>query len=149
MPIPEVNIFRTELNKALDDTMQTVMSDAVKTELSIFAEDLVYNAYEPRFYSRRRDYGGIMDEATMQDDYDSNTKTLTVSAKADWQQLWGGMKPKSDLADAIESGEKRFYQHRAGPRPFHKPAEDYIAKSGFADRYLESEIDARLTGLSL
>lgn len=140
----DLEMFLLTLDEAIDTVMQTEMADLIRAKMSEYAEELVYNAYEPRFYSRRRLDHGIMDTRTMDAKYDGRSmerKVLEVSANAEWQQLWGGQRPDYKLADAIERGLKRFNMKRAGPRPFAKPTERELKSSGLFDAYLEACVE--------
>ena len=140
----DLEMFLLALDKAVDTVMQTEMADLIRAKMSEYADELVYNAYEPRFYSRRRLSGGIMDPHTMDAKYDGKSrdiKVLEVSANADWQQLWGGEKPNYKLADAIERGISRFNMKKAWKRRFAKPTERFLQTSGLFDSYLEACVE--------
>lgn len=149
----EARAYYAALDKALDRAMTGPIAELVKAEMNNSAKENVYAAYEPRFYSRRGEhYGGISDPRTMDVCYDGrmpDVKVLEVSANADWQQLRGGRKPNSMLADAIENGESRFNMARAGERHFTEPAERHLIDSGLLDAMLEACLEEELGNLIL
>lgn len=149
----EATAYYAALDKALDKAMTGTIAELVKKEMSDSAKENVYAAYEPRFYSRRGEhYNGISDPRTMDVCYDGrqqDVKILEVYDNADWQQLWGGRKPNSMLADAIESGDSRFNMGRAGERHFAEPAERHLIDSGLLDAMLEACLEEELGNLNL
>lgn len=143
--------FVDDLDNAIDDVMQTDVAEIVKAEISESAKENVYAAYEPKFYSRRMEYGGVMDPRTMEQSYDwrqPDVKTLEVYSTAPWQHLWGGAYPRDDLSDAIEAGTAKYNMAKAGPRPFYGPAERHLMETGLIDAVLENGVRIEMDGKS-
>ena len=141
--------FMDDLSSSLDDVMQTGVADAIKNEISETAEKNVYEAYEPRFYSRRMENGGVMDTRTMEQAYDGrmkDTKTIEVYSGAEWQQLWGGDIPEDDLTDAIENGTWKYNMGRAGERLFYKPAEKNLIRTRLLDAIIQNSVQTDVGG---
>lgn len=118
--------YSVDLERSLGDILQNEFLDYVKGEIQLAEEARVYS-YEPKFYSRRKEDGGIKDKENMKKDYDYNggVHTLTVTVDAEWQQLWGGTAPSESLADVIQHRQ----MYNAPRRPFQSEAEHYINKS--------------------
>ena len=138
----DLKILFANLDDAIDSVMQMEMTDEVKQTIREHAYDDVYS-YEPRFYSRRKESDGIADKDNMDDQYERQTKTLTVTETAEFQQLWGGERPTyTTLADVIEKGSKKFYMGRAGKRPFVRNAQKEL-NHGVADKVLQVGLKRR------
>lgn len=136
----DIAAFMARLNTAIDSTMQGPVADGAKKQLRASVYSEVYGAYSPEFYSRRMDGGGLSDMSQMRVDY--GDKTLQIQDIATWQHLYGGEYPAGRLAEAIASGDSIYHFHRAGPRPFHKEAEQEFAASGEFERLLADGLRA-------
>lgn len=135
-----------KLDRAIENALKNEVAEVVKGALAQAAIEEVYDAYEPEFLSRRDPIhgggntpasnagGGITDTTQMHVEAVGNT--LTVSDDAPWQQLWGGARPDSRLAEAIATGDPRFHMKKAGPRPFHEKAKRKVIDSGDAEKAL-------------
>lgn len=129
--------FEKHLDWAIDDAMQNEIAEKAIEQLQETGEKNVYQAYKPKFNSRRgKDNGGLISTETMFPDYDPFTKTLTVSLNAEFQwlnqyfpvpRMKGGADTSVSLADAIQS--QKIYG--APPRPFVQEAEDKYAAKKF------------------
>ena len=113
----------TNLDSYIENALNHEVAEVVRRILTETARELVYDAYTPRFVSRRGDPGGDYDGNTHGGITDPNSvkieargNTLTATDNAGWQQLWGGNIPSERLVDAIASGDRRFNMHRAGTR---------------------------------
>lgn len=126
---PTFEHFEQALDKAIDNAMQTYVSDRVKKEIQQEEDARVYS-YEPQYWHRRYTAGGLADTSLMKDDYNSSNKELTITIDAPWQQLKPGGKPSVSLAEAVESG---LNMYGAGARPFVHEAEEAYAKGSFED----------------
>lgn len=147
----DLQAFCDAVNNAVDETMLVDVANLAKSEISMEGFERVYDAYNPKFYSRRGDrLGGILDTQEMVTKYDGigkPVKTLEIQSGAPFQQLWGGRYPDGeDLTDAVESGNGRFNMELAGPRPFYSFAEDRLEKSGLLDKTLETGVENAVGG---
>lgn len=144
----DLQAFCDAVNAAVDTTMLTDISNLAKSEISNTGRENVYEAYTPRFNSRRGINGsGILDITTMKDSYDYATKTLEIQSFAPFQHLWGGRYPHGhDLTDVVEEGNKNFNMGIAGPRPFYQSAEYSLEKTGSFDKTLESGVNSKIAG---
>ena len=138
--LADLAAFVSKLEGAIDETMQTTVTEGAKKALEEAAYTEVYDAYSPEFLSRRGSAGGIADQGNMEANYGG--MTLTVRDEAPWQQLWGGSVPGGRLAEAIASGDPRYNMGQAGPRPFHQEAERQFAGSGEFERLLAQGLRA-------
>lgn len=137
----------SRLKSAVHDALENEVADVVKNYLVESAYENVYEAYTPEFYSRRygtknkpdQKNGGIMDKESVK--IDVHDTTLTAKDEADWQQLWGGTRPSGMLADAIATGDSRFYMGNAGPRPFHEEAARMAVESGEVEDALRNGLE--------
>ena len=135
-----------KLDRAIENALKNEVAEVVKGALAQAAIEEVYDTYDPEFLSRRDPIhgggntrasnagGGITDTTQMHVEAVGNT--LTVSDDAPWQQLWGGARPDSRLAEAIATGDPRFHMEKAGPRPFHEKAKRMVIDSGDAEKAL-------------
>lgn len=124
---PSFEHFEIALDKAVDDAMQTYISDRVKREIQQQEDARVYS-YEPKMWSRRYTAGGLADTSLMKDDYNSSNKELRITIDAPWQQLKPGKTPTISLADAVEAG---INMYGAGKRPFTHETEEAYARGDF------------------
>lgn len=138
--LADLAAFVSKLEGAIDETMQTTVAEGAKKALEEAAYTEVYDAYSPKFLSRRGSAGGIPDQGNMEADYGG--MTLTIRDEAPWQQLWGGSVPGGRLAEAIATGDPRYNMGKAGPRPFHQEAERQFAGSGEFERLLAQGLRA-------
>lgn len=136
----DIAMFKARLDSAIDSTMQGPILDGAKKFLRAAVYSEVYASYFPEFYSRRMDGGGLASMNLMEHTY--SDKTLQIKDMAGWQQLYGGPAPGGRLAEAIASGDQRYYFNRAGARPFHEEAESQFASSGEFERLLASGLRA-------
>ena len=148
---PDLQAFCDAVNEATDAAMIVDVSNLAKSEISLEGFEDVYEAYDPKFYSRRGDkLGGILDEQEMEIKYDGigkPIKTLEIHSGAPFQHLWGGEYPQNDdLTDAVESGNPKYNMQHAGTRPFYAPAEIRLEKSGIFDATLEKSVQGAMAG---
>lgn len=125
----DLNSFMTRLEAAIDDAMENEVADAAKSELADTAYERVYEAYEPQFYDRWWENGGLLDtsDKVMKTAYDPVNKLLEVTDDPEWHNRDEGAVVGIPLAEAVEKG---INMHGAGPRPFHAPAEKSLKDSG-------------------
>lgn len=138
----DLKVLFSNLDDAIESVMGMEMTDEIQKRIREHAYDDVYS-YEPRFYSRRKERDGIADKDNMEGQYERQTKTLTVTETARFQQLWGGERPTyTTLADVIESGDAKFNMKRAGKRPFVKNTQKDMDKST-ADKIMDAGLKRR------
>lgn len=123
-----------KIDDAIEDALKQEVADVVKKAIVDSARKNVYDAYTPIFYSRRNGAGGILDPNSVK--IEAHGSELVAWDAAEWQQLWGGRIPEISLAEALASGSERFNFQRAGPRPFHEQAKEYLIQSGELERAL-------------
>lgn len=130
LQIKDLRSYLERLEAAIHNTMQAEVAEAAKQTLAETAKELVYDAYEPKFYDRWGEDGGVLDtsDRVMKAKYDPSKKMLEVVDDPEWHNILGGSPPKDTrLVEGVESGE---YMYGAGPRPFHAAAEKRFADSG-------------------
>lgn len=140
--------FEMYLDWAIGDAMQNEIAEKAIEQLQETGEKNVYQAYKPKFNSRRgKGGGGLISIDTMFPDYDPFTKTLTVSLNAEFQwlsqyfpvpKMKGGADTSVSLADAIQT--QKIYG--APPRPFVQEAEEEYSSKRF-DIDLEASLTQR------
>lgn len=117
----DIAAFSAKLDAAIDSAMQGPVLDGAKEAIQKAAFAYVYNAYQPKFYSRRMSGGGLASEDNLFGAY--GDKELTIYNETPWQHLYGGAYPGEDLAEAIASGSARYHFQNAGARSFMPEAE--------------------------
>lgn len=126
LQIKDLRSYLERLEAAIHNTMQVEVAEAAKQTLAETAKELVYDAYEPKYYDRWGEDGGVLDtsDRVMKAKYDPSKKMLEVVDDPEWHdQTSVGIR----LVDGIETGR---YMYGAGPRPFHADAEKRFADSG-------------------
>lgn len=131
----EVALWKIRMNEAIASAMQNEVADAFKKAIVRSAQERVYDAYEPEFYSRGINDNSIIDEDALL--VNATDAEITIEQQTPFQQLWGGERPASRLVDAIESGDPRFNMGKAGARKFMEPAKEDFIKSGEAEAALK------------
>lgn len=121
------------LDAAISDALGNEVADEARTAVKEAAESVVYS-YEPQFYSRRKENGGLTDDANIKTTVSGNV--LTVEDVAGLQNLWGGTHTEP-LTPIITAGLPNY--NMPYPRPFMDEAAALL-KNGRAE-------DALLRGL--
>ena len=119
------------IDAAIENALQNEVTEAVKEAIVAEAQAAVYDAYTPKFYSRRNGEGGILDKNSII--IEVHGTELTAKDNPTWQHLWGGTFPDKPLADALADGDARFNFARAGQRPFHEAAKRRVISDGTAE----------------
>ena len=120
----------TNLDAAIEDALRNEVAQVVKDALVESARVNVYEAYTPKFESRRNGHGGIRDPNSIVVEV-RGTELIAIDTipgvddDMGWQQLKGGSVPSGRLADAIAHG-----MYGAPPRPFHEKAKEELLHSG-------------------
>lgn len=134
----DIALIEAKIDAAVNLALRDDVGELAKVFLSQSVKENVYDKYNPRVYWRRKSEGGLMDIDTMESRYDPATKTLEVES----------MNVDDDtgrrVAPVVESGVGYNYIRRGAkyllPRPFHKPAEDNLIKSGVVDNALSMRL---------
>ena len=156
MPIPlcqDLQAFMDIVDQSLEYVMEHEIADITKSAIIVMVETEVYRKYNPKVYVRERDHGGLQDRNNMEVHYEKATKTLTVQdVRDDWDTKdWRWRKtgdPENTVADIVENGGPWSWRVHIGPRPFHKPAEDFLMQGGYVEQKLTMEMAANLAGWS-
>lgn len=126
----EIEQYETDIDLAIDTAMEGIVTENAKVAIQDSVASHVYS-YNPIFLSRWNTSGGLRDTSTMRDDYDSGSKTLTITMETEWQnrgfRYIDGRGTYDDLADAVENNQI----YNAPPRKFMKPAEDEYSHGQF------------------
>lgn len=150
---PDLQAFMDILDMAVDYAMEHEITEMVKSAISVMVETEVYRQYTPKVYVRQGPYGGLQDRNEMEAEYEKQTKTLKVKDVRDdpYTKDWRWRKtgdPNNTVADIVENGGPWSWKVHIGPRPFHKPAEDFLIKGGYVDSRLTQELESNLSGWS-
>lgn len=150
----DLKTFMEVVNASVDYVMEHEITEMVKSAISAMVETQVYRAYQPKAYARMGEFGGLQDRNNMEAHYEKQTRTLTVQNVRDdpdtKEKRWRkGGDPDGTVADVVEDGGPYTWRVRIGPRPFHKPAEDFLINGGYVDRKLTEEMESNLAGFSL
>ena len=146
----EANAFMDMVDKLIDYTMVTDMTDAAVKEIQSKVQTEVYDKYTPRVYQRKKEKYGLLDPGaapagSMEIHYESQTQTLTVEdVREDWEPTRERHRGRN-VAEVVESGSGYDWKD-IPPRPFHKKAEEALINSGEADRVLQKAMDDNLAG---
>lgn len=117
------------LDAAITNALRTEVSDEARQSMKEAAEEAVYS-YQPKFLSRRKSDGGLIDDRNIICSVDGDT--LTVDNVTGLQNLYGGGDTNL-LTPIIENGEKSY--HMPYPRAFIERTSEKLM-SGSADRAL-------------
>jgi hypothetical protein len=75
-----INAIRVKLLHDIKNSMETWVYKGVKSQMAKSAEDVVYDAYSPRVYDRRKyGTGGLINDASFKDEYEFNSNSVTMS----------------------------------------------------------------------
>lgn len=103
--------IRPMLNAAITSALMNEVKDAAIDAIEDSAQTRVYEAYSPKFYSRR-----FSAERDFSYSWDVGGNRLTITYMAMPQNLFGGAFYADDLGDIIASGNKTY--HMPFPRPW-------------------------------
>ena len=135
--------FVDAVDEILEMTMyQEVCPEAVE-ELQRQISEKVYDAYTPENYQRKFFNHGLIDPREIEAKYESKTNTLTVqSVRDDWEPTMRRHEGRN-VAEVVESGQGYDWK-TIRPRPFHKPAEDELIRSGRVDKIISDAMETYL-----
>lgn len=126
----DLAMFTAKLNTAVQSAMEGPVADTAKAFLADAVETEVYDVYDPVYYERKKNEGGLSDIDNMEATYDAANMTLEV------EDVRRDEETGRLVAPVVESG--RGYRYFSpGARPFHKVAEENMAKTGELERALE------------
>ena len=110
-----------KIDAAISNALSVEVAEAVREAVHDAAMTEVYEAYEPRFMSRRMESGGLIDpENTV---ISVAGTTLTAENVTGLQNLWGG-NDDSPLAPIVQDGVEAY--HMPFPRPFMDAAKEQL-----------------------
>lgn len=137
----------SNLNPAIENALEHEVADEARLAIKDAAEERVYEAYKPRFYSRRKEDGGLIGPNNILCQVSGDT--LTISNVTGLQNLWGG-DDASLLTPIVEDGVPAYNMQKAGPRPFMDYAKELLL-GGRADAALRRGLERQgidTTGLT-
>jgi hypothetical protein len=112
------------LNKSINESLTTTVADTVRKKMQAQIDQTVYDAYDPSFYIRRYDSGGLRDAENIVAELitDGELRVINVARLNSGSPLPNGV----ELAEVIEyglaavTGTKNDYPPYGQPRPFIK-----------------------------
>lgn len=137
----------SNLNPAIENALEHEVADEARLAIRDAAEERVYEAYKPRFYSRRKEDGGLIDPDNIICHVSGDT--LTIDNVTGLQNLWNG-EDTSLLTPIVEEGVPAYNMQKAGPRPFMDYAKELLL-DGRADAALRRGLERQgidTTGLT-
>lgn len=139
--VEDLQKFLEAVDTFTEMVMVQEMAPAVIKVLQTKIRGEVYGVDWPgRRYNRKGLDHGLMDPREIDWGYESATNTLTVkSVRDDWEPTSRKHEGRN-VAEVVESGNG-YDWHSVRPRPFHKPAEDAMIKTGEADRILTQNLE--------
>ena len=146
----EINALMSDLDDVIDEAMELRVRDAAAGYIQAAVVTEVYMQYEPKGYERKMAYHGLADirEApvgSIESHYERQTKTLTVqNVREDWEPTMRKHEGRN-VAEVVESGQG-YDWHSVKPRPFHKVAEQNLAKSGDVEFHIEDIYNTHMGG---
>lgn len=106
-----------------------ILQEKINSE--VYAVDWPGRKYKRKYYNH-----GLIDPREIEWQYESQTNTLIVrSIRDDWEPTMRAHEGRN-VAEVVETGNG-YDWFAVRPRPFHKPAEEFLITSG--------EVDALLT----
>lgn len=118
--------IRQRLDAAITVGLELDVANGLSQKIYEKAVENVYS-YNPSFFSRREDFGGIGAATNLDASVSGNV--LTIRNTTGLQNLYGG-DDDSPLAPIIEEGVEAY--HMPYPRPFMEEARDEYITSGEA-----------------
>lgn len=139
----ELQNFVDAVDEILEMTMVQDVTPEVIYELQYMIDRKVYAEYPEPQYQRKFYEHGLVDPREIDADYESKTNTLIVkSVRDDWEPTMRRHEGRN-VAEVVESGQG--YDWRTiKPRPFHKPTEDELIRSGKVDKILTDAMETYL-----
>ena len=139
----DVHAFSEAVDAILEMTMVQDVGPAAVDEVQRQIDFKVYAEYEPKVYKRKFYDHGLIDPREIEAKYESKTNTLTVEAvRDDWEPTRRSHEGRK-VAPVVESGNGYDYKS-IKPRPFHKPAEDELIRSGKVDKIITDKMEEYL-----
>lgn len=140
----ELQGFLDVVNAAAEIAMtQKVAPYAIKILQEKINSEVYAVDWPARKYKRKYFMHGLIDPREIEWNWESPTMTLTVkSVRDDWEPTMPSHENRP-VAPVVESGNG-YDWHPVRPRPFHKPAEDELAKSREVDAILTTTMQTYL-----
>ena len=135
--------LRNEIMKRVNTSLKEDVGEKVKEIMLEHIETDVYNAYEPKTYSRRSDDGGLSDpdNIVVQREYDGivSIENVTVGREFYFQDREAIRSDNADspLTPIIETGKGYDYWNKSFPRPFVKNTVDEIVQDKIIENTLK------------
>lgn len=135
--------LRNEIMKRVNASLKEDVGEKVKEIMLEHIETDVYNAYEPKTYSRRGDDGGLSDpdNIVVQREYDGavSIENVTVGREFYFQDREAIRSDNADspLAPIIETGKGYDYWNKSFPRPFVKNTVEEIVQDKIIENTLK------------
>jgi hypothetical protein len=139
-----LNDLYSHIEKQIHSSLLNEVQEGVKDVMEVEIMDAVYSKYEPTYYKRRFDDGGLLDRGNMQGFVDVKTNILEVHNLTPFNDSYNTVNHGLGLVNLIEGGHGAggyYYDyHREDaeymePRPFMAQTKKSIAmlKSHKAD----------------
>lgn len=110
------------IEEAINIAMESNVSQEVAKLLKDNTKKVVYDAYEPSYYVRRGENGGLLDENNIQKTIDKTSHTLTMENIAKPKKLNAFDNPSTSLAYLIEYGRvPNIFNDQIYPWMFPRP----------------------------
>lgn len=139
----DVQAFSEAVDMILEMTMVRDVGPAAVAELQRQIDFKVYREYTPKVYNRKFYNHGLVDPREIEVKYESQTNTMTVEAvRDDWEPTSRKHEGRK-VAPVVESGNGYDYKD-IKPRPFHKPTEDELIRSGKVDKIITDKMEEYL-----
>ena len=139
----DVQAFSEAVDMILEMTMVRDVGPAAVAELQRQIDFKVYAQYTPKVYNRKFYNHGLVDPREIEVKYESQTNTMTVEAvRDDWEPTSRKHEGRK-VAPVVESGNGYDYKD-IKPRPFHKPTEDELIRSGKVDKIITDKMEEYL-----
>lgn len=111
------------IETAIQDTMENEVADMVKEKMNLSVHKTVYGTYQPKFYHRRKDNGGLSDKDNISITPINNGIEITNDTPLDN----GRHSPRLDAIVEYGQGRQPF------PRPFYEETYDTLAAGAFEE----------------
>lgn len=137
-----------ELQYDLIDVSYEVAEEIKEIEKEVI-EEVVYNAYEPRFYERRQEKGGLSDKANMQEEIDLTKDGLSISVKnvTKGNSEYSKTEGYTDgcISDIIEDGKGYGYDldDYIGARPFQEVTQEHVDGTDRVDNVIDKMLNKK------
>lgn len=111
------------IETAIQDTMENEVANMVKDKMNLSVHKTVYGTYQPKFYHRREDNGGLSDKDNISITPIDGGIRITNETPLDN----GRHSPRLDAIVEYGQGRQPF------PRPFYEDTYDTLAAGAFEE----------------